>query len=140
MKSARYEKLIEAFGGTGQYVTDTQSLAKAVSELSEVLDHRERKIIFKRFGGTVEVDFEPAEAEIRFHVFGLTIACRSPVIERRLFINSVNIVKDGRLSSRKWRAVRRTPSKVRLQAEHSTVGRKLGDDCQDLGTGELFLI
>jgi hypothetical protein len=93
MKSARYEKLIEAFGGIGQYVTDTQSLAKAVSELLEVLDHRERKIIFKRFGGTVEVDFEPAEAEIRFHVFGLTIACRSPVIEGRLFINSVNIVK-----------------------------------------------
>jgi hypothetical protein len=89
MKSARYEKLIEAFGGIAQYVTDTQSLAKAVSELLEVLDHRERKIIFKRFGGTVEVDFEPAEAEIRFHVFGLTIACRSPVIEGRLFINSV---------------------------------------------------
>jgi oxalyl-CoA decarboxylase len=32
MKSARYEKLIEAFGGTGQYVTDTQSLAKAVTD------------------------------------------------------------------------------------------------------------
>jgi oxalyl-CoA decarboxylase len=32
MKSARYEKLIEAFGGTGQYVTDPQSLAKAVTD------------------------------------------------------------------------------------------------------------
>jgi oxalyl-CoA decarboxylase len=32
MKNARYEKLIEAFGGTGQYVTDPQSLAKAVTD------------------------------------------------------------------------------------------------------------
>ncbi len=29
---ARYEKIIEAFGGTGYYVTDTQSLNKAVSD------------------------------------------------------------------------------------------------------------
>jgi oxalyl-CoA decarboxylase len=32
LKNARYEKLIEAFGGTGQYVTDPQSLAKAVTD------------------------------------------------------------------------------------------------------------
>jgi oxalyl-CoA decarboxylase len=32
MKNARYEKLIEAFGGTGQYVTDPQSLANAVTD------------------------------------------------------------------------------------------------------------
>ena len=32
MKNAHYEKLIEAFGGTGQYVTDPQSLAKAVTD------------------------------------------------------------------------------------------------------------
>jgi oxalyl-CoA decarboxylase len=32
MKNARYEKLIEAFGGTGQYVTDPRSLAKAVTD------------------------------------------------------------------------------------------------------------
>jgi oxalyl-CoA decarboxylase len=32
MTNSRYEKLIEAFGGTGQYVTDTQSLAKAVTD------------------------------------------------------------------------------------------------------------
>lgn len=32
MKNARYEKLIEAFGGTGRYVTDPQSLAKAVTD------------------------------------------------------------------------------------------------------------
>jgi len=77
MKSARYEKLIEAFGGTGQYVTDTQSLAKAVSELLEVLDYREAQDYLQAIRGKVEVDFEPAEAEIRSHVFGLTIACRS---------------------------------------------------------------
>ena len=32
MKNARYERLIEAFGGTGHYVTDPQSLAKAVTD------------------------------------------------------------------------------------------------------------
>jgi len=32
MKSARYEKLIEAFGGAGHYVTDPQGLAKALDE------------------------------------------------------------------------------------------------------------
>jgi oxalyl-CoA decarboxylase len=32
MKNAHYEKLIEAFSGTGQYVTDPQSLAKAVTD------------------------------------------------------------------------------------------------------------
>jgi oxalyl-CoA decarboxylase len=31
MQSARYEKLIEAFGGTGYYATDTKSLANALS-------------------------------------------------------------------------------------------------------------
>jgi oxalyl-CoA decarboxylase len=32
MGSARYDKLIEAFGGTGHYVTDPQDLAKALTE------------------------------------------------------------------------------------------------------------
>jgi oxalyl-CoA decarboxylase len=32
MKTARYEKLIEAFGGSGQYITDPQGLAKAVTD------------------------------------------------------------------------------------------------------------
>ncbi len=32
MKSAHYEKLIEAFGGAGHYVTDPQSLRKALAE------------------------------------------------------------------------------------------------------------
>ncbi len=32
MNNARYEKLIEAFGGTGQYVTDPQSLGKALTD------------------------------------------------------------------------------------------------------------
>src|SRR5260370_16143578 len=31
MKSARYEKLIEAFGGTGYYATDTKSLGHALT-------------------------------------------------------------------------------------------------------------
>jgi oxalyl-CoA decarboxylase len=32
MKSARYDKLIEAFGGTGHHVTDPQSLTKALAD------------------------------------------------------------------------------------------------------------
>jgi oxalyl-CoA decarboxylase len=32
MKNARYDRLIEAFGGTGHHVTDPQSLAKALSD------------------------------------------------------------------------------------------------------------
>ena len=32
MKSARYDKLIEAFGGTGHHVTDPQGLTKALAE------------------------------------------------------------------------------------------------------------
>jgi oxalyl-CoA decarboxylase len=32
MKTARYDKLIEAFGGTGHHVTDTQSLTKALTD------------------------------------------------------------------------------------------------------------
>ena len=31
-KDSRYDKLIEAFGGTGHHVTDTQGLTKALSE------------------------------------------------------------------------------------------------------------
>jgi oxalyl-CoA decarboxylase len=32
MKNARYDRLIEAFGGTGHHVTDPQSLARALSD------------------------------------------------------------------------------------------------------------
>jgi oxalyl-CoA decarboxylase len=32
MKSARYDKLIEAFGGTGHHVTDTQGLTQALTD------------------------------------------------------------------------------------------------------------
>ena len=32
MKGARYDKLIEAFGGTGYHVTDPQGLTKALAE------------------------------------------------------------------------------------------------------------
>ena len=32
MKSARYDKLIEAFGGTGRHVTDTQGLTQALTD------------------------------------------------------------------------------------------------------------
>jgi oxalyl-CoA decarboxylase len=32
MKHARYEKLIEAFGGDGYYAVDPQGLAKALTE------------------------------------------------------------------------------------------------------------
>ena len=32
MGQAHYEKLIEAFGGTGHYVVDPQSLAKALGD------------------------------------------------------------------------------------------------------------
>jgi oxalyl-CoA decarboxylase len=32
IRNARYDKLIEAFGGTGHHVTDTASLMKAVTE------------------------------------------------------------------------------------------------------------
>ena len=32
MKSARYDKLIEAFGGTGHHVTDPQGLTKALTD------------------------------------------------------------------------------------------------------------
>jgi oxalyl-CoA decarboxylase len=35
VQNARYEKLIEAFGGTGYHVTDTPSLTKAVTEALE---------------------------------------------------------------------------------------------------------
>jgi len=32
MKNARYDKLIEAFGGTGHHVTDPQALTKALTD------------------------------------------------------------------------------------------------------------
>jgi oxalyl-CoA decarboxylase len=32
MQNARYDKMIEAFGGTGYHVTDTSSLTKALSD------------------------------------------------------------------------------------------------------------
>jgi oxalyl-CoA decarboxylase len=35
VQNARYEKLIEAFGGTGYHVTDTPSLTKALTEALE---------------------------------------------------------------------------------------------------------
>jgi oxalyl-CoA decarboxylase len=52
MKSARYEKLIEAFGGTWQYVTNPQSLRRLSRTLWPRENRRSSAVVIDPRAGT----------------------------------------------------------------------------------------